>query len=137
MMIIRRENRYIDTDQKWVKKGDTAVLSEEQKDKTDTEGLERIFDIVADHYGTTAEELISVRRDSKLVMPRQVAIFLCLNREDTTYEQMAAFMHRQKSTIMLAEKTIWELLEEQDKKISDEIKNLFDRIDRDIYEDEI
>ena len=47
-----------------------------------------IIDIVADHFGITYEDIISKRRNSELVQPRQICMYLCRKLTDESLQSI-------------------------------------------------
>ena len=62
-------------------------------DKNDVVTPERIMSVVCDHYGVKAAAVISQKKDSEIVIPRQVIMYLCKNYTDITYDAIATIMH--------------------------------------------
>lgn len=80
---LRLENRQMPMNIEEVKKIlDDVVLSDEKQAVTSSE----ILDIVAEHCGVTIEEMKGKKRDSKIVVPRQVAMYLMRKVTDYTLE---------------------------------------------------
>jgi hypothetical protein len=59
---------------------------------------------VADHFGVTWMELMSKRRDSKLVKPRYVALYLCRRLTLYSLPQIARCFLRDHTTVLYAMK---------------------------------
>ena len=70
-------------------------------DKYDVVTPERIMSVVCDHYGVKAAAVISQKKDSEIVIPRQVIMYLCKNYTDITYDTIAKMLGKKDhSTIM-------------------------------------
>ena len=70
-------------------------------DKNDVVTPERIMSVVCDHYGVKAAAVISQKKDSEIVIPRQVIMYLCKNYTDITYDAIAKMLGKKDhSTIM-------------------------------------
>jgi hypothetical protein len=63
-----------------------------------------IQEAVADHFGVTWMELMSKRRDSKLVKPRYVALYLCRRLTQHSLPQIARCFLRDHTTVLYAMK---------------------------------
>ena len=54
----------------------------------------RIKEIVADYYHITLQSLMSQRRDKEVVVPRQIAMFLCHDMLSLPYKRIALLFDR-------------------------------------------
>ncbi|MDO4492289.1 MAG: chromosomal replication initiator protein DnaA [Clostridia bacterium] len=73
---------------------------------------ERIKEIVADYYSVAVESLDSERRDKQIVIPRQVAMYLCQVKLDMPYRRVAeVFKRSDHTTAMNACKKVALMLE--------------------------
>lgn len=62
---------------------------------------ELILDIVAEHFDLTASDLIGNKRNSKIVFPRQIAMYLCRNMTEVTLKSIGKVLGgRDHTTIM-------------------------------------
>ena len=62
---------------------------------------ELILDIVAEHFDLTASDLIGNKRNSKIVFPRQIAMYLCRNMTEVTLKNIGKVLGgRDHTTIM-------------------------------------
>ena len=62
---------------------------------------ELILDIVAEHFDLTASDLIGNKRNSKIVFPRQIAMYLCRNMTEVTIKNIGKVLGgRDHTTIM-------------------------------------
>ena len=70
---------------------------------------ELIIQVVAEHYGITAEDISSQRRNNEIAFPRQVAMYLCRYMTDVPLETIGSYMgKRHHSTIKYGVDTILE-----------------------------
>ena len=70
-------------------------------DKNDVVTPERIMSVVCDHYGVKAAAVVSQKKDSEIVVPRQIIMYLCKNYTDITYDAIAKMLGKKDhSTIM-------------------------------------
>ena len=84
-------------------------------DKNNVVTPDRIITVVCDHYGVKPAAVISRRKDSEIVVPRQVIMYLCKTYTDTTYDGIAKLLGKKDhSTIMHGYKKINEDLKDND-----------------------
>lgn len=70
---------------------------------------ELIIQVVAEHYGITADDISSQRRNNEIAFPRQVAMYLCRYMTDVPLETIGSYMgKRHHSTIKYGVDTILE-----------------------------
>ena len=70
-------------------------------DKNDVVTPERILSVVCDHYGVKPAAIMSQKKDSEIVVPRQIVMYLCKNYTDITYDAIAKMLGKKdRSTIM-------------------------------------
>jgi chromosomal replication initiator protein len=70
-------------------------------EKNDVVTPERIMMVVCDHYGVKPAAIVSQKKDSEIVIPRQVIMYLCKNYTDITYDAIAKMLGKKDhSTIM-------------------------------------
>lgn len=68
-----------------------------------------IINIVADHFDVTVDEISGSKRNSKIVMPRQISMYLCREMIDIPLTSISKFMgNRDHTTIMHGIKKIEE-----------------------------
>jgi len=66
-----------------------------------------ILDIVAEHYQISVNDIISSKRNSEIVVPRQIVMYLCRKMTNSTYEDIAKMLgNRDHSTIKYGENKI-------------------------------
>lgn len=62
---------------------------------------EYIIEVVAEHYGIKSENIISKKRNAQIVLPRQIAMYLCCEMTDVSLGVIGASLgNRDHSTIM-------------------------------------
>ncbi len=83
-----------------------------------------ILEVVAEHFGVKADDITSNRRNSELVLPRHIVMYLCRNYTDNSLKNIAKFLNRQDHT------TIKHAVEkiESELKTNEELKNKVDTI---------
>lgn len=85
---------------------------------------ERIMSVVCDHYGVRAAAIASRKKDSEIVVPRQVIMYLCKTYTDSTYDSIAKLVGKKDhSTIMYGCNKI-----KNDLKTNDELRGNIDVI---------
>ena len=90
--------------------------------------LDIILEEVCKYYDTTLDSLTSKRRDSKVVHPRHVAMYLCRNITDSSQEEIGRILgDRDHSTVINACKKIETQLS-TDAKVKDEIDSIMKQI---------
>ena len=79
---------------------------------------------MAEHYDITPEDIIGTKRNSKVVYPRQIAMYLCRDMINESYPQIAAAFSRDHTTILHAYDKITKEIErnEETKNMISEIK---------------
>lgn len=60
-----------------------------------------IIDIVADHFGITYEDIISKRRNSELVQPRQICMYLCRKLTDESLQSIGKALGKKDHTTVI------------------------------------
>lgn len=89
-------------------------------------GVRDIQDAVCQYFGLTRVQLLSNRRTPDIVVPRNIAVFLCRDLSGKSYPQIgAAFAKRDHTTMMASVRSIEKLrannefIEEAIKEISE------------------
>lgn len=78
-----------------------------------------IIDMVADHFHLTTNELCSQKRDSKIVYPRMIAMYLCRTMTDESLQTIASLVNKKDhTTVINAVRKI-----EKEMKTSEETRN--------------
>ena len=89
---------------------------------------ERIKETVASYYSLSVENLMSQRRDKEIVLPRQVAMYLCHTQLNLPYKRIAQLFDRgDHTTAISACKKIGSMVE-TDSSFREEIKNIEKRL---------
>jgi len=89
---------------------------------------DRIKNVVSSYYSVSVESLLSQRRDKEVVMPRQIAMYLCHTMLGLPYKRIAQLFERgDHTTAISACKKISEMID-NDFSFSEEIKNIEKRI---------
>ncbi len=57
---------------------------------------------VAAYYGISADEIIGTKRNREIILPRQMAMYLCRNMVDSSLEKIGASFKRDHTTVMHA-----------------------------------
>ena len=60
-----------------------------------------ILNVVAEHYHLKPEDIVSKRRNSELVLPRQVMMYLCRELTDTSYINIAKLLGKKDHTTII------------------------------------
>ncbi|MBR1671607.1 MAG: chromosomal replication initiator protein DnaA [Fretibacterium sp.] len=73
--------------------------------------IEDIKSTVAESFGISLEDLTSSKRTAELVLPRQIAMFLCREMTETSLQQIAhAFRKKDHTTVIHAQQKVGELI---------------------------
>lgn len=92
--------------------------------------IQKIQEVVSDHFGLTIEDLRSKRRTKEFVLARHLAMFLCKEQTPRSYPQIAAkFGGKDHSTIIHAFKKVSKLQNEDDT-VRQHLVNLRKKLDR-------
>lgn len=68
-----------------------------------------ILDIVSEHYHISVSDIISSKRNSEIVLPRQIIMYLCRKMTNSTYQEIGSLLgSRHHTTIEYGEKAIEE-----------------------------
>lgn len=87
-----------------------------------------IISIVSEHFGVSAEDIISKKRNSEFVLPRQIVMYLCRNLTDTPYTSIGKLLGKKDhTTIIHGVKKI-----EEDMTKNEELRNKIDIIKKKI-----
>jgi len=60
-----------------------------------------IINVVAEHFGVTADDIISKKRNSEFVLPRQVVMYLCRELTATSLTQVAKILGKKDHTTII------------------------------------
>lgn len=67
-----------------------------------------ILDIVAEHYHVSVSDIISSKRNSELVRPRQIVMYLCRRMSNAKYQEIGTLLERDHTTVKYGENSITE-----------------------------
>ncbi len=62
---------------------------------------ELIINIVSDHFGVKPEDIISKKRNSEFVLPRQLVMYLCRHLTEISLENIASFLNKKDHTTVM------------------------------------
>ncbi len=89
---------------------------------------DRIKGVVASYYSVSVDSLLSQRRDKEIVMPRQIAMYLCHTLLSLPYKKIAQLFERgDHTTAISACKKIGSMIE-TDPSFQEEMQNIKNRI---------
>lgn len=91
---------------------------------------ERIKEIVASYYSVSVDNLMSQRRDKEIVMPRQVAMYLCHKLLNLPYKRIAQLFDRGDHTTAISACKKVASMTETDFAFREEMKNIEKRLER-------
>ena len=67
-----------------------------------------ILDVVADHFGVSAADIVGGKRNSEIVTPRQIVMYLCREITDTSYKNIGILLgNRRQQDSGKTEKSGW------------------------------
>ena len=89
---------------------------------------DRIKNVVASYYSVSVESLLSQRRDKEIVMPRQIAMYLCHTMLMLPYKKISQLFERGDHTTAISACKKIESMIETDSMFSEEIQNIKNRI---------
>jgi len=99
------------TEKRWFPEGFTLPDADEYRPKTSAEKIRNIIRLVGCEYDVTETDIISERRSAPIILPRQVAMYLC--KKTTTYSLPrigGRFGGRDHTTVLHAVRKIERLL---------------------------
>lgn len=79
------------------------LISEEEQSAITPE---KVLQAVAEHYGTTLDDLVGKSQRKESVLPRQVAMFICRNKLKLPYLKIGDMFSRDHSTVMSSIKKV-------------------------------
>ena len=92
--------------------------------------IDYIMETVADHFHITMKDLLSSKRNSNIVYPRHICMYLCRQLTNSTYEEIGSKIgNRHHSTILHGEEIIKKKLDEGDEESIKTIDVLTKKID--------
>ena len=88
-----------------------------QQEKQNELTAERLLMIVAKHFEITKEDLLSRSKAKEVVLPRQIAMYLCRTKLNLPYLKIGSIFSRDHSTVMSSVRLISKSLKNQDKRV--------------------
>lgn len=84
-----------------------------------------ILEMVAEHYGVSASDIIGGKRNAEIVVPRQIVMYLCREITDTSYKNIGILLgNRDHSTIISGDNKVREKLKGNDTKLKNNIETI-------------
>lgn len=84
-----------------------------------------ILEVVAEHYGVSAGDIIGGKRNAEIVIPRQIVMYLCREVTDTSYKNIGILLgNRDHSTIISGDNKVREKLKGNDTKLKNNIETI-------------
>ncbi len=84
-----------------------------------------ILDVVAEHYGVSASDIIGGKRNSEIVIPRQIVMYLCREITDTSYKAIGILLgNRDHSTIISGDNKVRDKLTSGDSSLKNNIETI-------------
>ena len=84
-----------------------------------------ILDVVAEHYGVSASDIIGGKRNSEIVIPRQIVMYLCREITDTSYKAIGILLgNRDHSTIISGDNKVRDKLASGDSSLKNNIETI-------------
>ncbi len=88
-----------------------------------------ILNTVADYYGISSDDIMGGKRNSEIVMPRQIVMYLCREITDTSYKAIGVLLgNRDHSTIINGDNRIREKLASGDITLKNNIDSIRKKI---------
>lgn len=101
------------------------LLPDEKREVTP----ELIIQTVADHYGITMADIAGNKRNNEIVIPRQIAMYLCRKMTDASLKNIGALLgKRDHTTIINGQKKIEEELKSNNTSITNNINIIMKKI---------
>ena len=101
------------------------LLPNEKKEVTP----DLIIDTVAEHYGITRADIAGNKRNNEIVIPRQIAMYLCRKMTDASLKNIGALLgKRDHTTIINGQKKIEEELKSNNSSIKNNIDTIVKKI---------
>ena len=101
------------------------LLPDEKREVTP----ELIIQTVADHYGITMADIAGNKRNNEIVIPRQIAMYLCRKMTDASLKNIGALLgKRDHTTIIKGQKKIEEELKSNNTSITNNINIIMKKI---------
>ena len=84
-----------------------------------------ILDVVAEHYGVSSNDIIGGKRNSEIVVPRQIVMYLCREITDTSYKAIGILLgNRDHSTIISGDNKVRDKLAAGDTSLKSNIDTI-------------
>ena len=84
-----------------------------------------ILDVVAEHYGVSSNDIIGGKRNSEIVVPRQIVMYLCREITDTSYKAIGILLgNRDPSTIISGDNKVRDKLAAGDTSLKSNIDTI-------------
>ena len=84
-----------------------------------------ILDVVAEHYGVSSSDIIGSKRNSEIVIPRQIVMYLCREITDTSYKAIGILLgNRDHSTIISGDSKVRDKLASGDSSLKSNIDTI-------------
>ena len=84
-----------------------------------------ILDVVAEHYGVSSNDIIGGKRNSEIVVPRQIVMYLCREITDTSYKAIGILLgNRDHSTIISGDNKVRDKLAAGDTSLKSNINTI-------------
>ena len=84
-----------------------------------------ILDVVAEHYGVSSNDIIGGKRNSEIVVPRQIVMYLCREITDTSYKAIGILLgNRDHSTIISGDNKVRDKLAAGDTSLKSNIATI-------------
>ncbi len=84
-----------------------------------------ILDVVAEHYGVSSSDIIGGKRNSEIVVPRQIVMYLCREITDTSYKAIGILLgNRDHSTIISGDNKVRDKLASGDSSLKNNIETI-------------
>lgn len=81
-----------------------------------------ILDVVAEHFGITPEDITGEKRNSDIVIPRQIVMYLCREITNTPYKNIGVLLgNRDHTTVISGYNKIQVKLKNDDKKLKNNL----------------
>ena len=81
-----------------------------------------ILEVVAEHFGVSASDIIGGKRNADIVTPRQIVMHLCREITDTSYKNIGILLgNRDHSTVISGDNKVREKLQKNDTKLKNNI----------------
>lgn len=82
-----------------------------------------ILDVVAEHFGITPDDITSEKRNSDIVVPRQIVMYLCREITNTSYKNIGILLgNRDHSTVISGDNKVRTKLKNNDQKLKNNLE---------------